>query len=355
MTHQSRKAIVVAWLLCCTALFGAPSFAGTPCSGDPGYVLTIPSQIEIGSSLVVGFQAPTGGDLFLIVSKGPGPTDTPLGQFCVDFPPVYIFHVVLPDSGKLSLIRELPCDPGLVGVTGYFQFIAFSNVSSDHGISNQSTMTLATGPCDDLFCSYTQGGWGGQCQGGNAGCIRDANFATVFPNGLLMGDQDGLDGDALFAVLLTSASAVEDFLPQGGTSGTFDQDLTDPLSTTAGVFAGQLAAAKLSVGFDDAGVFDSMKNGNLIHLGDAVFNGCVDDGLVGLTVRQVIAIADRMISGEFGSCDPSITPGCQSVDIYDSNNDGTPDVSIDDVMTALQLVNTTFDQCQPITDCLTFP
>ncbi|MEW6743863.1 MAG: hypothetical protein AB1486_14000 [Planctomycetota bacterium] len=34
-------------------------------------------------------------------------------------------------------------------------------------------------------------------------------------------------------------------LPAGGTPGTLTTDLVDPLTSTAGVFAGQLTAAKL--------------------------------------------------------------------------------------------------------------
>ncbi len=37
------------------------------------------------------------------------------------------------------------------------------------------------------FCTRTQGGWGASCNGGNAGCILQNNFATVFPTGLTVG------------------------------------------------------------------------------------------------------------------------------------------------------------------------
>jgi len=365
-SHQrSRHPVVLsAFLLAVAAVLLAPSSlagsagggpAGGGCSGDPGYVLTIPLEVEIGSSLVISLQAPQGGDAFLLVSNGEGPTDTPVGTFCLDFPPVLIFHIPLPDSGQLSLIRQLPCDPGLVGVIGFFQFIAFSSTSSDRGISNQTSLTLKTGPCDDQLCTYTPGAWGGQCAGGNVACLRDANFDTVFPNGLVLGDQDGPDGDQLFALLLTSAQAVEDFLPQGGTSGTFISDATDPLDSTAGVFSGHLAAAKLAVAFDAAGLFDPDKNGNLILLGDMIFTDCVDEDLVGFSVNDVIAFADRVISGEFGLCDPSTTPGCQNDDILDTNGDTIPDVSIEDLKSALAVLNEEFDECKPVNGCFGFP
>src|SRR5262245_26896757 len=113
-THRKTSRVLT---LLVVALFGSavPTFAAGAfgdCSGDPGYVLTMPTTIEVGSSLVISFEAPQGGTLFLLVSNGPGPTDTPVGTFCLNFPPVYIFAIPLPDSGKLSLVRQLPCDPG---------------------------------------------------------------------------------------------------------------------------------------------------------------------------------------------------------------------------------------------------
>ncbi|MDP4190963.1 MAG: hypothetical protein Q8858_05360, partial [Bacteroidota bacterium] len=67
---------------------------------------------------------------------------------------------------------------------------------------------FAQNTCDLTgFVTYTQGGWGGP---GNSapGKIRDQYFSGVFPNGLKIG--------TLFTLKLTTAKAVEDFLPQGG-------------------------------------------------------------------------------------------------------------------------------------------
>src|SRR5262249_39659238 len=152
----------------------------------------------------------------------------------------------LPGSGQVSFTRQMPCDSNLVGLTGYLQFFAIDRQTLDAGISNQSSLTIIQGPCDDRFCSYTQGGWGANCAGNNIACLRHTQLGMVFPSGLILGDQDGAEADQLFAVVLTPAQAVDNFLPQGGSSGTLDSDAPAPLSTTAGVFAGQLATAKLN-------------------------------------------------------------------------------------------------------------
>ena len=117
---------------------------------------------------------------------------------------------------------------------------------------------LDIGECAS-YCTFIPSDWGAKCSGNNPGCLRDQHFATLFPSGLVLGDQDGIDADNEYAVLLTTAAAVEILFRDAlGTQGTFDSDLTDPNSgTSAGRFARHLLAAKLNVAFDDAGITGS--------------------------------------------------------------------------------------------------
>ena len=97
------------------------------------------------------------------------------------------------------------------------------------------------------YCTRTQGGWGADCNGGNAGCILQNHFATVFPTGLTVG--------GTFTIHYTSSTDVRDFLPAGTQPNVLTQDYTDPTSnTTAGVFAGQVTALAINVAFGDAGI-----------------------------------------------------------------------------------------------------
>ena len=104
------------------------------------------------------------------------------------------------------------------------------------------------------MCTYTQGGWGTECKGNNPGCVRDANFANDFPSGLFIG---GAKAGALWT--------------------------TSPTSTAAGVLAGQQVAAKLNLGILDAPT-------------SYVFVGCVARKLIGVSVGDVIAMADEAMS-----------------------------------------------------------
>jgi hypothetical protein len=194
------------------------------------------------------------------------------------------------------------------------------------------------------FCSQTQGGWGSEAAGNNTGALRDANFDAIFPDGLCVGDNwdsffdnasctDGAGGG--HSLYLSSSQAVEDLLPTGGTAAALTADQTDPLVTSAGVFAGQLVAATLNVAFDLAGVGKSTPQRTPPpYLGDLVYGDCVAAELQGLSVNDVIELANIAISGG-----------------------GTPaGVSISDLNDALSSLNEEFVDCEIVaTGCLTAP
>ena len=141
------------------------------------------------------------------------------------------------------------------------------------------------------FRTQTMGGWGTTCKGNNPGCFRDTFFDTSFPDGLTLGCEDGE------SLLFTQSSAIEAFLPCGGPGQVLSSSETDP-DCLDNVFAGQLLAASLNLGFDatnnDFGTSDS----SLAHL---VF---LDTSFAGYTVGELIAEAHEV----FGGCadgDPS--------------------------------------------------
>ncbi len=140
--------------------------------------------------------------------------------------------------------------------------------------------------------TFTQGGWGTTCHGNNPGCFRDANFPLAFPDGLVVGDKDGVDGDDRYALTFTSSAAIEAFLPNGSTGTSLSEDAVDS-TNGGGVLAGQLVAATLNVGFNDAGVL-----GDQGVLGDLVYVANVNPGLMGLTVRDVLCLASDGLAGD---------------------------------------------------------
>jgi hypothetical protein len=147
--------------------------------------------------------------------------------------------------------------------------------------------------------TFTQSAYLGPCNQFEASCILQLAFDPVFPNGLLLGDQDGLDGDNHYAIKFTNAAAVQAFLPLAPSQLPFDQDLVNPTNSVAGHLAGQLAIAKLNVAFDDFGALDAYKTTPTgVKLGDMIFALYVGQQFVGLRVRDVVALADKALAKE---------------------------------------------------------
>lgn len=145
------------------------------------------------------------------------------------------------------------------------------------------------------FRTQTQGGWGiDDCNGGNPACYRDAHFTAAFPDGVTLGGGCPSGPTLTF----TTSESVAAFLPQGSTASSFYEAAVDPLEG-GGVLAGQLLAAKLSLGFNLADpMFGAMQN---VGPEDLLFNGGPYEDW---TVGGVVAEADLALSGCLGADAP---------------------------------------------------
>jgi len=308
----------------------SPGLSAADCPAtEPGLLLSItPKQVPIGSPFQVTINAPAGNLVVLLESASEGPMQTPWGTLCVGSP-FLPFVFVMPDQ-QVSFPHLIQCVPAYVGLLGNFQFLSAAP-AGPVGISNSQSFEVIDGSCTATlgpgdYVTFTQGGWGTSCSGNNPGCFRDQNFPAAFPNGLTVGDPDGPDGDSAHCLLLTSSAAVQAFLPSGGKASPLDMDYTDAFSSSAGVFAAQLVAAKLNVGFDNAGAFDAMKGDSFGQLSDLVYIANAHPALLGKTVAEVIVLCDQVISTEVSA--PILVDG-QSVSISELN-------------TALDLLNNEF-------------
>lgn len=303
--------------------------------GDPGYTVDAPAILAVGAPFGFCISSPPGSINVLLVGTMPGNTPTKFGTLGIALPVPFIFIFPMMASGQFCIPpdRNVPCSQSLIGSTLYMQVIAIGPAEGQHGISNRAAIQIldagACGPPGGLV-TYTQGAWGGTCSGTNPACLMQANFASIFPNGLILGDADGIDGDSEFALLLTSSDAVTNFLPEGSTRKPFNQDDVDPTTSEAGVLAGQLVAAKLNLAFDDAGLFDAQKALPAVKLGDLRFFSGIHAQLVGMTVRDLIALTDQVIS----------TAVAMPVDL---DGDLSGDVNYSDLSTALDVFNNNFD------------
>jgi hypothetical protein len=139
------------------------------------------------------------------------------------------------------------------------------------------------------FRTQTQGGWGSVPQGNNPGAYLHANFAGAFPAGVTVGGG--------FTLMLTSAQAVTDYLPDGGTPVALTQNWVDPGNQAITVLAGQVTALTLSVGFD---LYDPLFSLSPVNLQDLKVADPMSP-YYGWTVAQVLAQANFILGGGAGS------------------------------------------------------
>ncbi|MFN0207093.1 MAG: hypothetical protein ACKVS6_12390 [Planctomycetota bacterium] len=142
---------------------------------------------------------------------------------------------------------------------------------------------------DPEYCSFTQGGWGskGTGEGNNPGKLLAQNFFNVYgPAGV----EIGIHGSSGKSVKFTNAAAIEAFLPAGGKAGKLKLDATNPKTTAAGVFAGQVLALQLNVDFSNAGITES-------GFGGLILTNTGNAALDGNTIAEVLAAANIALGG----------------------------------------------------------
>ncbi|MFN3969623.1 hypothetical protein, partial [Flavobacterium sp.] len=136
------------------------------------------------------------------------------------------------------------------------------------------------------FTTYSMGGWGTECHGGNPGCYRDANFEAAFPDGIRIGNETN-------SITLTTSQAVADFLPSGSTPRALNSGaLVNPGNDYRNGLAGQLVALTLSVGFD---AYDVNFSSNTQSLASLVITSGT---FAGMTVGDFLILANSAIGGE---------------------------------------------------------
>ena len=160
------------------------------------------------------------------------------------------------------------------------------------------------GPCHpEGYRTQTQGGWGQECNdddrsgGGNVGCLRDDHWDDAFPDGLVIG--------GFYTITFTSSDAVAEFLTTGGTPDVLTQDYVDPADDTeAGIFAGQVTALAISLGFSEAGVDGFGPLGSLYYKHSVPWPG---EPFSGMTVQELFDLANEVLSGNPAALPPGTT------------------------------------------------
>ena len=177
------------------------------------------------------------------------------------------------------------------------------------------------------YKTYSQGGWGNPTSA--QGVYLSNNFSTVFPNGITVGSNTKY-------LKFTSALAVTNFLPSGGTSGRIgDVTLTNPLTSNAGNLGGQLLAVMINAEVDAKISSFARSSGNLYDL--KIAKGYFTN----FTVRELIKEANEYISGKVVTY--SVTDLLSALDGIIKSYDNGEQASADDLYIVCQLKNTSIN------------
>lgn len=173
-------------------------------------------------------------------------------------------------------------------------------------VSGNTSLVLLSCPG---FVTVTQGGWGAKCSGNNWGCYRNNYFAASFPNGLVVGSCGR-------TLKFTSASAIQNFLPSGGTPRVLNAGtLVNPtISSYSNTLAGQAVALTLNVTFD-------ANNSGFAPASSLLGNLIISSGpFAGWSVYQLLAEANNVLGG--CSINNSISSINNALDAVNRNYDG---------------------------------
>ncbi len=178
------------------------------------------------------------------------------------------------------------------------------------------------------FTTYDQTEWGDSAS--SAGMLLQAEYGSVYSS---TGDlfHIGIVSPGFF-LEFTSAFHLDDFLPANGAVGPLVTDLANPTTTSAGIFAGEVAGLKLNIDFSAAGLLPGTSG---LHFGDLVLTGMTgaDSGLNGLTVSQFLSLTEQALGG----ADTGFTITDLDIELAQLNNafdDGQPEQFAQDHLVA---------------------
>ena len=129
--------------------------------------------------------------------------------------------------------------------------------------------------------------------GGTASSILQAHYGAVYAS--TFGTVEiGIPGSAGFSVQFSGYAEAQAYLPSTGPAAPLNADLLDPTTTSSGQFGGEVLALTFNVNFADDGFLPGT---SAVAFGDLTVCGMADTTLDGLSVRQVLAIANTLLGG----------------------------------------------------------
>lgn len=210
--------------------------------------------------------------------------------------------------------------PGLVGYRGvedpdnrklepvYYDFPCVTAVS----INSSDCVTFERDPNQfqaGNYCTYGQGAYANR---GASYQILEQKFPALYPKGL----EIGIVGDSGFSMKFSSAKSIQNYLPATATPEKLTMDLSDPLSSSAGVFGGQVLSFRINLDLSAAGVTpkglgnlyyckvgDALHGKKLTQIYDVMQTALGGGALpIGYTYSALNGLADSLNTSAFQGC-----------------------------------------------------
>jgi uncharacterized repeat protein (TIGR01451 family) len=146
------------------------------------------------------------------------------------------------------------------------------------------------GSQDGHLMTYIQGDWGTSTT--PAGALLAAHHGSVYAStfGIV---EVGVPGAPGRSMSFTAANPVFSYLPSSGLPAPLNADLVDPVTSSSGVFGGEVLALRLNVDFSDAGLTGGAPGR---RFGDLTL--CSPPaGPTGISVRAFLAVTQEMLGG----------------------------------------------------------
>ncbi len=191
-------------------------------------------------------------------------------------------------------------------------------VDTDESRTAVGQTTGPTGENGDEFETATPGGWGGKAKpdGNNPASVLARNFDRLYPDGVRIGSQAAnSSGDDIepWSALFETAGDVETWLPSGGTGAPLGDDFTNPARRALkNTFAGHVLALTFNIDLADDGLLGD-------PLGPHVLGPAADADFTGLTVNELLAMANRALAADPDPGDASIA---DMLDLISDINNG---------------------------------
>jgi hypothetical protein len=140
------------------------------------------------------------------------------------------------------------------------------------------------------FVTYSQDDWGTENTAASQLLLN--HFFTLYPNGV----EIGISGAGGNSAIFTTPEAVLIYLPaSGGPAFPFENDYSDPTSTSAGAWGGYVLALQFDVDFNDAGLLTGSSS---VLFGDLILHDLAGTPLFnGLSVREFLTGVNQFIGG----------------------------------------------------------